>query len=85
MLFTTNSVCSWKLRSIPEYHFNKQIKIDIETTSSVQCYVANGHDIATSDTYYECTAGKSYTVDADQHVFIVVQGTATGAYMQFSY
>ena len=33
MLFTTNNVCSWRLRSIPEYYFNKQIQINIETAN----------------------------------------------------
>jgi hypothetical protein len=32
-----------------------------------------------------CAQGTQYSFDATQHVFVVVQGTAASAYMQFSY
>ncbi len=29
LAFTTNDVCSWRIRSTSEYYFNKQVKVEI--------------------------------------------------------
>ena len=74
LAFTKDDVCSWKLRAVSEYYFNKQIKVMIETTNGVDCHLANGNTMATASTYIQCQGGKTYYFDANQHVFIVASG-----------
>ena len=65
LAFTKDDVCSWRLRSISEYYFNKQIKIVVEQTNGVDCHIANGYTIATASSYNQCQGGKTYYFDAN--------------------
>jgi hypothetical protein len=77
--------CGWKIVADTNYVLDKTIKIKVESMYLVNCYISSGTSIKNSVAEDSCAQGTEYTFDADQHVFIVVQGTATGAYMQFSY
>ena len=65
LTFAKDNVCSWRLRSVSEYYFNKQIKVEITAVNGVDCHIANGDTIATAINYFSCTAGKTYYFNAN--------------------
>jgi hypothetical protein len=80
-----DNVCGWKIDAQTSYTFNKQIIVKIDSASYVNCHLAYGDSLETATNYQSCSEGQSYTIGADQSVYVVAVGTSSAAFMSFEY
>lgn len=70
--FGVNDVCAWKIKTTSDFYFNKKIYIKINYASYVNCYLAYGDSLTSATNFKTCSAGNTFEIEANQHIFIVV-------------
>ena len=84
--FGNLDICGWHIIGDNQFVKDKFLRITIGTVNNVKCYLNSGTSILSASGETSCVANTNYDFNADQHVFITVQGqSASGAYLQFSY
>ena len=72
--FGNNDICGWHIIGDNQFMKSKYLRITIGTLNNAKCYLNSGTNILGASGETACMANTNYDFNADQHVFITVQG-----------